>query len=372
MYRPWISQEEEIVRSARDIRDLSHPLVNEPPLTAIRIWLFTVAGLVIAMIVVGGATRLTDSGLSITEWLPLLGVIPPLSDADWLVAFEKYRQIPEYQLVNTGMSIAEFKFIYWWEWAHRFFGRMIGVAYAVPLLIFWSLRRIPRGLLPKLLAIFALGGLQGFFGWYMVQSGLVERVDVSHYRLALHLVTAFVILASLVWVALDLPGDAAKVGTPDLPSAQRWLTAAIVALLFLQVLVGAFVAGLKAGLTHNTWPLMDGAFVPDGLMALSPLYMNLVDNPTTVQFIHRLLAYVLVGLAIWQTFSLNQAAKPLVTSSRVLVLVFLAQAALGIWTLLAAGNMAEIPIWLGLLHQGGGAVVLVIAIWHAHRVYRAG
>ena len=197
------------MRGARDMRDLSHPLVDETPLTAIRVWLFAVAGLVIAMIVIGGATRLTDSGLSITEWLPLLGAIPPLSQQDWLLAFEKYRQIPEYELVNKGMSLAEFKFIYWWEWAHRFFGRLIGIAYAVPLFVFWLLGRVPTGLLPKLLAILALGGLQGFFGWYMVQSGLVERVDVSHYRLALHLVTAFVILASLLWVAFDLAGDQA-------------------------------------------------------------------------------------------------------------------------------------------------------------------
>lgn len=360
------------MRSARDMRDLSHPLVDEPPLTAIRIWLFAVAGLVVAMIVIGGATRLTDSGLSITEWLPLLGVIPPLSDADWLVAFEKYRQIPEYRLVNKGMSLTEFKFIYWWEWAHRFFGRMIGIAYAVPLLVFWSLGRVPKRLLPTLLAILALGGLQGVFGWYMVQSGLVERVDVSHYRLALHLVTAFVILASLVWVAFDLNGNKAETSTYTLSSAQRWITVTIIAVLFLQVAIGAFVAGLKAGLTHNTWPLMDGSLIPDGLMALSPWYLNLTDNPVTVQFIHRLLAYLLVGLSVWHTVSLNRAAQYLIASAKVLMLAFLTQAGLGIWTLLAAGNASEIPIWLGLLHQGGGAIVLVIAIWHAHRVYRSG
>ena len=239
------------MRGARDMRDLSHPLVDETPLTAIRVWLFAVAGLVIAMIVIGGATRLTDSGLSITEWLPLLGAIPPLSQQDWLLAFEKYRQIPEYELVNKGMTLAEFKFIYWWEWAHRFFGRLIGIAYAVPLFVFWLLGRVPKALLPKLLAILALGGLQGFFGWYMVQSGLVERVDVSHYRLALHLVTAFVILASLLWVAFELAGDQPDDRSHVLQSAQHWTAAAIVAVLFLQVIIGAFVAGLKAGLTHK-------------------------------------------------------------------------------------------------------------------------
>ena len=359
------------MRGARDMRDLSHPLVDETPLTAIRVWLFAVAGLVIAMIVIGGATRLTDSGLSITEWLPLLGAIPPLSQQDWLLAFEKYRQIPEYELVNKGMSLAEFKFIYWWEWAHRFFGRLIGIAYAVPLFVFWLLGRVPTGLLPKLLAILALGGLQGFFGWYMVQSGLVERVDVSHYRLALHLVTAFVILASLLWVAFDLAGDQADDRSHALQSSQHWTAAIIVAVLFLQVIVGAFVAGLKAGLTHNTWPLMDGALIPDGLLTLSPWYLNLIDNETTVQFIHRLLAYVLIGFAVWHTVSLNRAAKPIITSSRILVLAFLVQAGLGIWTLLAAAEAAEIPIWLGLVHQGGAAIVLAVTIWHAHRVYRA-
>ena len=359
------------MRGARDMRDLSHPLVDETPLTAIRVWLFTVAGLVIAMIVIGGATRLTDSGLSITEWLPLLGAIPPLSQQDWLLAFEKYRQIPEYELVNKGMSLAEFKFIYWWEWAHRFFGRLIGIAYAVPLFVFWLLGRVPKGLLPKLLAILALGGLQGFFGWYMVQSGLVERVDVSHYRLALHLVTAFVILASLLWVAFDLAGDQPDDRSHPLRSSQHWTAAIIVAVLFLQVIIGAFVAGLQAGLTHNTWPLMDGALIPDGLLTLSPWHLNLIDNETTVQFIHRLLAYLLIGLAVWHTVSLNRTAKPIITSSRILVLAFLVQASLGIWTLLAAAEAAEIPIWLGLVHQGGAAIVLAVSIWHAYRVHRA-
>ncbi|MCK4276648.1 MAG: COX15/CtaA family protein, partial [Phycisphaerae bacterium] len=258
---------------------------------ALRLWLGCIAFLIVAMILVGGATRLTDSGLSITEWQPIVGAIPPLSDGDWQEAFEAYKQIPEYTQVNKGMSLSAFKRIYWWEWAHRFFGRLIGIAYAVPLFVFWLLGRVPKGFLPKLLAILVLGGLQGFFGWYMVQSGLVERVDVSHYRLALHLVTAFVILASLLWVAFELVGDQPDDRSHVLQSAQHWTAAAIVAVLFLQVIIGAFVAGLKAGLTHNTWPLMDGALIPDGLLTLSPWHLNLIDNETTVQFIHRLLAY---------------------------------------------------------------------------------
>ncbi|MCH9807699.1 MAG: COX15/CtaA family protein [Alphaproteobacteria bacterium] len=325
------------------------------------------------MIVVGGATRLTDSGLSITEWLPLLGVIPPLSDADWQTAFEKYKQIPEYQLVNKGMSLAQFQFIYWWEWSHRFLGRFIGVAFAIPLFFFWITNRIPKGYLAKLLAILALGGLQGFFGWYMVQSGLSERVDVSHYRLALHLTTAFVILAAVLWVAFDLDRDQQHIRLHTLTASQSWTATLLVALLFAQVVIGAFVAGLKAGLAFNTWPLMDGTFIPPDILTMTPFYLNFVENVATVQFTHRLLAYVLIALAIWHTFSLSRTAddERVVTSAALLSLAFIIQAAIGIWTLIAAGQNAEIPIGLGLLHQGGAAIVLSVAVWHAHRMHRA-
>ena len=339
----------------------------------VQAWLFIVALLIFAMIVVGGATRLTDSGLSITEWQPILGVIPPLTAADWELALEKYRQIPEYQLVNKGMSLDEFKFIYWWEWAHRFLGRFIGLAFAVPLAVFWAMGRIPKGYGWKLIGIFALGGLQGFFGWYMVQSGLSERVDVSHYRLALHLTTAFVILAAVLWVAFDLSKNRVQdIRLDTISPTQRNLASIIVALLLLQVVIGAFVAGLKAGLTHNTWPLMDGGLVPLTIAELVPWYLNLVENPATVQFVHRLLAYLLVGLATWHAISLWRTAddERLVTSSTVLLLAFFSQAALGVWTLLAAADQAEIPIGLGLVHQGGGAVLLAAAIWHLHRISR--
>lgn len=356
-------------------RDQIHSGEDETANLALRIWLFTVAVLVLAMIVVGGATRLTDSGLSITEWQPILGAIPPLTSEDWQLAFDKYRQIPEYHLVNKGMSLSQFEFIYWWEWSHRFLGRFIGLAFALPLAVFWLAGQIPRGFRPKLLGILALGGLQGFFGWYMVQSGLSERVDVSHYRLALHLTTAFVILASILWVAFDLARekDARHIRLHNLSTAQVRTAWVILALLFVQVVMGAFVAGLKAGLVHNTWPLMNGEIIPTDIADLTPLYLNLVENPATVQFIHRLIAYILVALAIWHSFSLAASAddERVVTSSRLLALAFLTQAGLGIWTLLAAGNGAEIPIWLGLIHQGGAAIVLGIAVWHAHRISRA-
>jgi len=342
---------------------------------ALRIWLLTIAALVFARIVVGGATRLTDSGLSITEWQPILGAIPPLNDADWQDAFEKYKTIPEYHLVNKNMSLEDFQFIYWWEWAHRFLGRFIGLAFALPLAVFWLSGRIPKGYAPKLLGILALGGLQGFIGWYMVQSGLTERVDVSHYRLALHLTTAFAILALILWIACDLADEGANgpIRLHTLTTSQNRIAWSILALLFLQVVVGAFVAGLKAGLVHNTWPLMNGAFVPADLLELEPWFLNFSENPATVQFIHRLLAYLLIALALWHTFSVasNADDERVVTSSRVLVAAFAAQAALGVVTLLQAANAAEIPIYLGLAHQGGGALVLAIAVWHTHRMIRA-
>ncbi|MFN3868348.1 MAG: COX15/CtaA family protein, partial [Hyphomicrobiaceae bacterium] len=321
-------------------------------------------------IVVGGATRLTDSGLSITEWQPLLGAIPPLTDAHWQEAFDKYRQIPEYKIVNKGMSLDEFKFIYWWEWSHRFLGRFIGVAFAVPFVIFIALRKLRPGYALKLAGVLALGALQGFFGWYMVKSGLVERVDVSHYRLALHLFTAFLILALLVWLALELETRPATIRLDTLTPGHRRMAWALVLLIMAQVVLGAFVAGLKAGLTYNTWPLMDGELVPDGLLLMQPWYVNFAENITTVQFDHRVVAYVIVLLAILHAFRLARVDDDAVRwSGAVLAVAVLLQMGLGIWTLLAAEG--SIPIGLGLAHQGFAAIVLVIAVWHLHRVLRS-
>ena len=337
--------------------------------SAIAIWLICVAMLVFAMIIVGGATRLTDSGLSITEWLPILGVIPPLSDADWTIAFEKYKQIPEYEHVNKGMTIAEFKYIYWWEWAHRFLGRFIGLAFAMPLIIFWLLGKLRAGLAWKLLGIFALGGFQGAIGWYMVQSGLVDRVDVSHYRLALHLTTAFVIFACLVWLIRDLT---AKKSEQDQirTSSSEWITVLfIVAVIALQVVFGAFVAGLKAGLSNNTWPLMQGHLIPNDLWTLTPWIINFVENPTTVQFIHRGLAYTLLALSffhLWNIWRNWQLASSPGHQAMLILTALLIQTAIGIWILLAAPAAGGIPINLGLVHQGGAAIVLALVVWHVH------
>jgi cytochrome c oxidase assembly protein subunit 15 len=340
-----------------------------PAPRAVRLWLLAVAVLVIAMILVGGATRLTDSGLSITEWKPIHGVIPPLDAADWAEEFEKYRQIPEYELVNKGMSLDEFKTIFWWEWGHRLLGRLIGVAFAVPLAIFWFAGMLPVRMRPMLLGLLALGALQGAIGWWMVASGLVERVDVSQYRLAVHLTMAFLILAGLVWAAEDAHGRPPEPST----AAVRRVAGLILAAVFLQIFLGGLVAGLKAGWTYNTWPLLDGALVPKGLLIQSPWWANLFENPKTVQFDHRLVAYGLVALAI---FHAVQSARVLpaeaLPGSRAahraawLVALVIAQATIGI-----AALVAVVPMWLGLAHQLGAVAVLWMATVHLHRLRAA-
>lgn len=332
---------------------------------AVQLWLFAVAGLILAMITVGGATRLTDSGLSITEWQPLLGAIPPLSEADWLAAFAKYKEIPEYHLVNKGMSLEAFKAIYWWEWGHRFLGRFIGVAFAIPFVVFWAKRALRPGNTAKYAGVLLLGGLQGAIGWFMVKSGLVDRVDVSQYRLALHLTVAFMILSLVVWLALDLgqPVDARSDGKRHGATSAAW----IVGLIFLQVVLGAFVASLKGGLTHNTWPTMNGKLVPDELLALEPWYHNPFENPVTAQFDHRLVAYMVCAFVLSNTWTLLRSPQPVIVRSSALVLLagVLAQIALGIWTLLEA-----VPLGLGIAHQAGAAVLLVIAVRHLHILRR--
>jgi cytochrome c oxidase assembly protein subunit 15 len=327
----------------------------------VRVWLLAVAALVFLMVSIGGATRLTGSGLSITEWRPIMGALPPLSDADWQDAFAKYRQIPQYQQVNRGMNVDAFKLIFWWEWTHRFLGRLVGVVFLLPFLYFLATGQITRALLPKLAGIFALGGLQGFVGWYMVRSGLADRIDVSQYRLALHLGLAILILGALLWVALSL-GDERERAAVKRPGTGG--ATLIAGLVFAQVLLGAVVAGLKAGLSHNTWPLMDGKLVPSGLGIMQPWYLNLFENAMTVQFNHRMAAYVLIVAVVWHTWSVGRRAEAAcLRSALVLAAAIVAQAALGIWTLLA-----QVPLALGLAHQAGAAAVFAIAVWHLHAV----
>jgi cytochrome c oxidase assembly protein subunit 15 len=335
---------------------------------AVRGWLLFVAVLVFAMVIVGGATRLTDSGLSITEWQPLLGAIPPLNEADWLSAFAKYKTIPEYEIVNSGMALADFKFIYWWEWSHRFLGRFIGVAFALPFLGFWLAGKFRPRFALKLLGVFALGGLQGAIGWYMVKSGLVDRIDVSQYRLALHLLTAFSIFALLIWLALDVGPHTDRIRLHTVTRGQWRFALLLLVVVFVQAGLGALVAGMKAGLVYNTWPLMDGDFVPGGLGVMKPWYLNFFENATTVQFDHRMVAYALAALAVWHLAGLVRSAddERLVRTAALLVIAIFCQMALGIWTLVMA-----VPLPLGLVHQAGAALVITAATLHLHEMTRA-
>lgn len=323
----------------------------------IRWWLYCVCALILVMVVVGGATRLTESGLSITEWKPIHGVIPPLSEAEWEEELEKYRQIPEYQLINKGMSLDEFKFIFWWEWAHRLLGRFIGVAFFVPMVGFWVAGRIEPWLKPRLLLGLGLGGLQGFVGWWMVASGLVDRTDVSQYRLAIHLTLALVIFAYLFWIARRL----APLEPPEEP--ERALLAGlgklVLGLVFLQILLGGLVAGLNAGMTFNTWPLMDGQIVPKGLLVMQPVWLNVFENAMTVQFQHRVAAYLLVltSLALTlATFRISQRGSLRRAGAHVGAFVLM-QAIFGILTLLWF-----VPLPLALVHQGFAVIVLATTI----------
>ncbi len=329
---------------------------------ALRLWLGALAALIIAMILIGGATRLTDSGLSITEWQPILGAIPPLNEADWQKAFAAYQKIPEYTELKRGMSLDAFKTIYWWEWAHRLLGRLIGVAFFVPFVVFWIAGYIPRPLLPKLIGLFLLGGLQGAVGWYMVKSGLVERTDVSQYRLAAHFGIALLILGYTLWLLFGLGRERLPARTVPHARSAVWVVRRLVlGLIVGQMLAGALVAGLDAGMGFNTWPLINGAFVPSGLGEASPWYLNPFENPLTVQFDHRMLGYAVVTASIAQALwlAVRGASQTLIGSALTLGLFAILQATLGVWTLLLA-----VPIVLGLAHQAGAIAVFAAALYH--------
>lgn len=331
---------------------------------AIRIWLAIVASLVFLMVLVGGATRLTDSGLSIVEWRPVTGAIPPLTEAQWLVELEKYRQIPEYQLINKGMSLDDFKVIYWWEWGHRQLGRLIGLAFALPLAFFWWRGWLEPKLKPRLLGLLALGGSQGAIGWWMVSSGLVGRTDVSQYRLAIHLTLATLILMAIIWVMRGL----APVRRADARGGRAiGVAAGLLALVILQVFLGGLVAGLDAGLSHTTWPLMDGHFIPplSDLYIMAPRWVNHFENVMTVQFQHRMLAYAILLLALFHMVDLGRQDGPAAWRATALAALVLGQAAIGVMTLLLM-----VPLWAGLLHQGMAMVLLAMATVHVHALRR--
>ncbi len=327
-------------------------------------WFFAVAFIVVLMILVGGMTRLTDSGLSITEWAPVTGAIPPLSQSDWLSEFAKYKQIPEYQQINKGMSLDEFKVIYWWEWGHRFLGRLIGLVYFIPMVIFLVRGDMPARLIGRSVLILALGGLQGFIGWWMVSSGLADRVDVAPERLMTHLSLALLILVMLVWAGLDA-GSPVSRGR----GAVRWQVAgfALLGLVFVQSMLGALVAGNDAGMIYNDWPLMNGRLVPLVDWTKGTLHAFLHDQ-ALVQFNHRMTAYALLVYATVFTVMLYRGTRdPGLRGAALLAcLLIWGQAVLGIATLVSVSHIA-----FGIAHQLMAAIVLIVTTVLCWRIVRA-
>ena len=329
----------------------------------VALWLFAVAFLVLAMVVVGGATRLTGSGLSITQWKPLSGMIPPLDAADWLAEFRNYQRIPQYRFVNQGMPLEAFKSIFWWEWAHRLLGRLLGVVFAAPFIVFLVTRRLPRRLIWRCVVLFALGGLQGLVGWWMVKSGLETRVTVAPERLATHLGLALILYIALIWTAWEaLAGE----GRASIPSRWRPIAISLLVAVYLQCLLGALVAGNQAGLVYNDWPLMNGRLLPQAYWAAG--VRSLLHSQAAVQFNHRLIGYLLfagsvaAGVAAARSRRLGARTRWLFAGLAGLVTL---QAVLGVLTL-----MAHAPLSLSAAHQALAAIVLAVATtlaWQARR-----
>jgi len=333
---------------------------REHPLALAR-WLFAVAALVIAIVVVGGITRLTESGVSITEWKPVSGAIPPLTQVQWQAEFDAYRQTPQYILVNgpAGMTLATYKFIFFWEWVHRLLARSIGLAFAVPLAWFWLRGAVPRGYHPRLVALLALGGLQGAIGWWMVKSGISTDVKVSHFRLAAHLLVALVTLAGLVWTALDLRAHARG----EAPHRLTALGALVLAMLFVQLGMGALVAGLRAGHVASDWPLMTGRFFPEGVDWAGGWLHAALNDPFLTHFNHRWWAWAVVAAMVVMARRLRKiGARPV---SIALHSAFGTQVLLGIATV-----MSGITLWLAVLHQLVGALLVAVTVWSAHALGR--
>jgi cytochrome c oxidase assembly protein subunit 15 len=333
---------------------------------AVAIWLFLCCAMIFVMVVLGGVTRLTHSGLSIVEWQPLFGWIPPLSDAAWQDAFRKYQATPEFEQLNHAMTLAQFKPIFWMEYTHRLWGRLIGVVFLVPFAVFAAQRRIAPRLRPRLVAIFVLGLLQGGMGWYMVKSGLVQRPDVSQYRLAAHLGIAFVIYAYIFWLALDLAYGGTRDRAPANIAALRRHASALAALVFVTALAGAIVAGTDAGFAYNTFPLMDGRIVPEGMFELSPWYLNFFENIAAVQFAHRAIALTTFALIVLFWFEARRVSGSARVAVNHLGAFAVLQVALGISTLLLA-----VPVPLAAAHQAGALLLFTSALWTAHRLRHA-
>ncbi len=329
---------------------------------AVGFWLLAIAAVILGMITVGGLTRITGSGLSITEWDVIMGAIPPLNDAEWHDAFAKYQRIPQYIHENAGMSLEAFKGIFWWEWAHRLLGRLLGILFFVPFVWFAWVGAIKRAEWPRMIVLFLLGGLQGAVGWWMVQSGLETRVSVSQYRLAIHLGVALILLVAMVWTALGYLRTT-EPRTAKLPRGPIL----IAVLVYMQMLLGALVAGLHAGLIYNTWPSMDGRFAPEDLFALSPWWINLFENPGTAQFDHRIGAYVVaIGIFVLWWRERGRLTGLARRSGNALLHVTLFQIALGIATLLL-----QAPEFLAAAHQLTAALLLCTAVWHLFELHYA-
>ncbi|OQM77600.1 COX15/CtaA family protein [Manganibacter manganicus] len=334
---------------ARD-RDLHNRLL-------VRSWLYVVLVVLVGLVMVGGATRMTGSGLSITEWQPIHGVIPPLNAQEWQEEFQKYQQIPQYREINEGMTMAQFKGIFWWEWSHRLLARGVGFLVAIPLLFFWLTGRLENRLKPRLVGLLVLGGLQGAIGWWMVASGLVNRVSVSQYRLATHLTTACIIIIATAYIARGL----ATYSQEPAPRGTQRFAGILVLMVLFQIYLGGLVAGLHAGLSYNTWPLMDGAIIPGDLFVIEPAWRNLFENPKTVQFIHRMFAYTVLVVILWHAIATSRALPGSTHARRawVLLALALAQAGLGVATLLM-----HVPLDVALTHQVIAMVVLIFATAH--------
>ncbi len=353
----------------------SHALSNPiPPLSrdrvangdssrAIAVWLLVCCAMLFAMVVVGGVTRLTHSGLSMVEWQPIVGAIPPLNDAEWQATFAKYQQTPEFKLRNFDMSVNEFKEIFWWEYFHRLLGRLIGVVFLVPYLVFLARRKVTGTLAWKLGGIFLLGAAQGAMGWYMVASGLVDEPRVSHLRLTAHLGLAFLIFAAQLWVALDLLWP--RRAKPAAPRGLARAAQGLAVLVFLMVLSGGLVAGLRAGLAYNTFPLMHGHFMPTDMWVIEPWFMNFIGNMGTVQFDHRLIAWALALLIplLWWRVLRAPVARSVRVAAHLLLVALVIQFSLGVATLLMA-----VPVVLGAAHQAGALVLFTTALVLAHEL----
>ena len=341
--------------------------VTQAPLTisrarpaAIATWLLFIAALVFAMVVVGGITRLTESGLSITEWKPISGTLPPLSHADWLAEFGRYQATPQYQRVSgpSGMTLGDFQFIYFWEWVHRLIGRLIGVAFAAPLAWFAVRRAIPKGYGVRLLALLALGGFQGALGWYMVQSGLVNRTEVSHFRLSAHLISALLIFAGCIWTSLDLRAEA-RMGAHR-PAVLTGFSIAVIGALAVQILLGAWVAGLRAGQVASSWPLMNDHLVPEGIDWSSGPLFALTHDPYLIHFVHRWWAWGVAVLLIL----FARRVKPVCRPASIAI-----NAALGTQVLLGISTvMSGVALPLAAAHQAVGALLLAAVVWGAHAI----